>query len=104
MGVTSAAYVRLDYPSKMQPPLLYPAPEFINQSVAEHYNRLLGQIDESCAYQTANTLSVLDVLHAHYLIADFFVSEGQGIAQVGPRDMNLVHSAVYRQHVGIGTR
>jgi death-on-curing family protein len=83
---------------------LFPCPEFVNKSVADHYDRLLATLDESCAFRTSNTLSVFDVLHAHYLIADFFVSEGKGLSLVGPKHMNLVHSAVFRQHVGIGMR
>lgn len=83
---------------------LPPPPEFLNESISENFRRLTNDIDETCLYKTSNTLSVLDVLHAHYLIADFFVTEGEGIAGIGPRDLNLVHSAVHRQHVGIGQR
>ena len=39
------------------------------------------------------------MLRAHFLIADYFYSEGCGIFQVGPRDANLLHSAIYRQFV-----
>ncbi|MDX1454047.1 MAG: type II toxin-antitoxin system death-on-curing family toxin [Gammaproteobacteria bacterium] len=42
---------------------------------------------------------MLDVLRAHFLIVDHFYSEGRGIGGVGPRDPNLLHSAVYRQFV-----
>jgi hypothetical protein len=50
----------------------------------------------------ALTLGMHDVLKAHFLIADFFFAEGEGIGGVGPRDLDLLHSALYRQHVTLG--
>lgn len=53
-------------------------------------------------YVGPSTLGIFDVLKAHYLIAQFFYLEGEGMAVVGPRDLNLLHSAMFRQHSGFG--
>jgi death-on-curing protein len=81
-----------------------PPPEFLNEEVKDCYSRMAPQVDETCVYRTSTTLSVLDVLHAHLLVADFSLSEGLKLVGLGPRSMNQVHSAVHRQHIGIGVR
>ena len=49
-------------------------------------------------------LSVGEVLRAHFLIAQFFADEEEGLGGIGPRDKNgdLLHSAVSRQFTGFG--
>ena len=49
-------------------------------------------------------LSVGEVLRAHFLIAQFFADEEEGLGGLGPRDKNgdLLHSAVSRQFTGFG--
>ena len=47
-------------------------------------------------------LSVDDVLRAHFLIANHFCQEGEGIGGIGPRSVELLQSAVYRQVVCFG--
>jgi death-on-curing protein len=66
------------------------------------YNRILATLDEDEPSDVAGCLGVRDVLRAHFLIADFFFSEGSGMGGLGPRDMGLLHSALHRQHVGYG--
>lgn len=41
-----------------------------------------------------------EVLRAHFILADYFLREGEGLAAPGPRDNNLLVSAVGRQHTG----
>lgn len=55
-------------------------------------------------YAGPNTHGIHEVLRAHFLIADFFRAEGEGIGGFGPRDLNLLHSALYRQHVSANGR
>src|SRR5690242_14956472 len=51
---------------------------------------------------TVNTLSVSEILQIYdYLVIDF-ADSGDPIEPVGVRDMNLLESAVSRQHVGTG--
>lgn len=44
-----------------------------------------------------------EVLRAHFTILDYFkAGAGDGVGGTGPRDINLLHSAVSRQDVGYG--
>lgn len=52
-------------------------------------------------YDTDGNIGLHDVLRAHFLIADYFYSEGYGIGGIGPRDPHLLHSAVYRLTTGV---
>lgn len=47
-------------------------------------------------------LSVDDVLRAHFLIANHFYLEGEGIGGIGPKSVELLQSSVYRQAVSLG--
>ncbi len=47
-------------------------------------------------------IGIHDVLRAHFLIASFFSEQEEGIGGIGPRDVDLLHSALVRQTVGFG--
>lgn len=70
--------------------------------IEREYRRWCGKIgtDET----PADSLSVTEVLRAHFLIAQFFTDEGEGLGGLGPRDGTgaLLHSAVSRQFTGYG--
>ncbi|ATS75511.2 MULTISPECIES: type II toxin-antitoxin system death-on-curing family toxin [Xanthomonas] len=72
---------------------------FTNQEISNEYARWSCQVDADDPYHTQNTVGVLDVLRAHFLIADYFFGKEAGMGGIGPRDINLLHSAVYRQFV-----
>lgn len=73
-----------------------------NDKVKNEFERWCEHFGDEDPYKTQDTVGLKDVLRTHFLIADFFYSEGYGIAAVGPRDPNLLHSAVYRQFVSFG--
>lgn len=75
-----------------------------NDNVRSEFARWCEHFGEYDPYKTQDTVGIIDVLRAHFLIADFFFGEGYGIAGVGPRDANLLHSAVYRQFISFGGR
>lgn len=75
---------------------------FENAPVADEYQRWLGSFDQDDSYDTNETVGLLDVLRAHFLIVDFFYGQQSGLGGIGPRDPNLLHSAVYRQFVAFG--
>ena len=77
---------------------------FANPQVEVEYLRVLAELDEADDAEFSGCLTVRNVLRAHFLIGDFFYSEGHGIGGIGPRDIGLLHSAVHRQHVGYGGR
>lgn len=65
----------------------------------------ISKISDAYGYDWPHiSLSVEDVLVAHFLIADFFYSNGEGIGGVGPRDINLLQSTVDRQRVSFGEK
>ena len=78
--------------------------DFANPQVEVEYLRTLAGLSEIDGAEFVGCLTVRDVLRAHFLIGDFFYSEGHGIGGFGPRDIGLLHSAVHRQHVGYGGR
>lgn len=67
--------------------------------IEEHYSRHLSLIGDNDPYSGTGYLGITDVLQAHYLIADYFYNVGSGLGGIGPKDMDLLHSALYRQHI-----
>ena len=53
-------------------------------------------------YLTRYTIGIHEVLEAHFLLLDFFSGIGEGVGGVGPKDTNLLHSALSRQFVKYG--
>lgn len=74
----------------------------LSPEVQAEYDRWICIVGTDDPYAGPTTLGIHEVLRAHFLIADFFLAEGEGIGGFGPRDANLLHSALYRQHVTIG--
>lgn len=66
------------------------------------YQRWIDLIGQGDPYATEKTIGIKDVLRAHFLIADFFLAEGSGIGGIGPRSLDLLHSAVSRPLVSYG--
>lgn len=75
---------------------------FCNEIVSVEYRRWASQIEAEDHYDTKDTVGLLDVLRAHFLIADYFIGATSGLGGIGPRDMHILHSAVYRQFVAYG--
>jgi prophage maintenance system killer protein len=73
--------------------------ENINKEFYEDYCRWLKEIGDDI-YCSPYSLGIYDVLRAHYLLIDYFSNIGEGVGGVGPKDINLLHSALSRQHCG----
>lgn len=73
----------------------------IEPEIAKEYQRFLGgcgdfeRLPKPC-------LSIDDVLKAHFLIANHFYLEGEGIGGIGPKSIDLLQSAIYRQVISLG--
>ena len=63
----------------------------------ERWSRLAG--NGNC---TGCIIDVHDVLRAHFLLIDYFFQEGHQVGGVGPRSLDMLHSAVSRQSVAFG--
>lgn len=76
---------------------------FLNQSVADEYARWIAKIGPD-PFSASGGVGLHEVLRAHFSIVDHFLGSEYGIGGVGPRDANLLHSAVSRQFVSYGVR
>ena len=76
----------------------------LNSELQREHERWKEAIGLDDPYRTSQALGIHEVLHAHFLIAEFFSDYGEGMAGIGPRDINLLHSALSRQHVGFGNK
>ncbi len=74
---------------------------FLDSNVQQEYERWAALIGEHDPYASITSLGIHDVLRAHFLIIDFFSHEreGEGFGGIGPKDLNLLHSAIYRQFI-----
>ena len=72
--------------------------------IQTEYERVLQSLEGQEPNYGHSCLSSYDVVRAHFLIANHFYLEGQGLGGVGPKDLNLLLSAVSRQVVEYGGR
>lgn len=70
--------------------------------IYEEYRRTCQMVGEEDQYVSNKALGIHEVLKAHFLIADFFYAEGEGMGGIGLMNINALHSALYRQHVALG--
>ena len=70
----------------------------LESEIAAEYERILAQVDRPDHRMATECLTVGEVIKAHFLIANHFYLEGQGLGGIGPRDVGLLQSAVYRQY------
>jgi death-on-curing protein len=75
---------------------------FHNKAVEAEYRRWVTEIGPADPYITKVTIGIHEVLQAHFLLADFFSTIGEGIGGVGPKNLNLLHSALSRQFAQFG--
>lgn len=73
----------------------------IHPYLKEDLDRWVTRFGED-PFKGAKTLGIFDVLHAHYLIVDYFFKDGEGIGGIGPRDATLLGSTLGRQTSGYG--
>jgi death-on-curing protein len=73
---------------------------FQDPAIEQEYSRWISKVPED-VYASKSTVGLHDVLKAHFLILDFFSSEstGEGVGGVGPKSLDLLQSAVYRQFI-----
>ncbi len=70
--------------------------------IKEEYDRFLKQIEESKHQPRSGGLSAVDVLRAHFLIANHFYLEGGELGGIGPKSIDMLLSALDRQNVSLG--
>ena len=99
IGTFSRAYKAIPHASTFEcPDTLLDLPT-VAPDIRAEYLRWVGIVGEADPYAGPDTLGIHDVLKAHFLLADFYFAAGEGLAGLGPRDCQLLHSALYRQHI-----
>ncbi|WP_299134985.1 type II toxin-antitoxin system death-on-curing family toxin [uncultured Amaricoccus sp.] len=73
-----------------------------NAGVRKEYQRWVDTIGPADAYAGKFTIGIHEALQAHFLLADYFSKVGEGIGGIGPKDTNMLHSALARQFVEFG--
>jgi death-on-curing protein len=76
--------------------------DFLHDDIETEYKRWKNLIGSGDPYQSSETIGLQEVLAAHFLIIDYFAEKKYGIGGVGPRDLDLLHSALSRQFTGYG--
>lgn len=74
--------------------------DYLAKPIQKEYDRWKNEIGEDDPYSGNDTVGIHTVLRAHFLLADYFYMEGEGLGGVGPKNIELLHSALYRQFVG----
>lgn len=72
------------------------------EPIDEVYKKSLEEVGPDDPYSGPGFLGIRDVLKAHFLIADYFYVQGSGLGGIGPKSMDLLHSAMFRQHISFG--
>jgi death-on-curing family protein len=75
--------------------------EGLSETLRKEFERVYKGVDDS-EFHKHGLISFFDVLKAHYLIADYFMQEGEEVLQ-GVKDMNMLGSALGRQITGYGS-
>ncbi|MFZ1965412.1 MAG: type II toxin-antitoxin system death-on-curing family toxin [Roseiarcus sp.] len=72
--------------------------------IDQEHQRWIDMLGPGDPYLSKLTIGIHEVLQAHFLLANFFFKSGEGLGGVGPKDINLLHSALARQFVQYGGR
>jgi death-on-curing family protein len=74
---------------------------FFSLDIQNEYERWIGLIGHD-PYKERSAIGIHDVIRAHFCIVDYFTGTEYGLGGIGPRDLGLLHSAIYRQFVSFG--
>lgn len=74
--------------------------DFVHPDIEQEYDRWQRVVGDDDPYRSNDTIGLHDVLAAHFLIVDYFAEKKYGIGGVGPRNIDLLHSALSRQFTG----
>jgi death-on-curing family protein len=76
--------------------------ETLGKDLGYLYLRAVEDVGSFEGALSSSDLSTKEVLRAHFAIASHFAKLGEGIGGFGPKDVNLLISAVSRQNAGFG--
>lgn len=70
--------------------------------IEKEYGRWKSLIGRADPYVGKTTIGIHEVLQAHFLLVKFFHEKGEGIGGIGPKNIDLLHSALSRQIIEFG--
>lgn len=70
--------------------------------IRKEYDRWTKSLGPYDPYTGKVTIGLHEVLQAHFLLVDYFNKTGEGLGGIGPKDINMLHSALGRQFVQFG--
>jgi len=76
----------------------------VSRFIGDEHLRWKTLVGSADPYVGRFTIGLHEVLQAHFLLAEYFSQIGEGIGGLGPRDINLLHSALGRQGAEFGGR
>jgi death-on-curing family protein len=76
--------------------------DFLHPDIEKEYLRWTALLGVDDPYTSRDTVGLHEVLRAHFLIVDFFVEQDYGVGGIGPKNIDLLHSSIYRQFVSFG--
>lgn len=76
--------------------------DFLHADVEREYQRWAKIVGLDDPYQADDAVGLHDALKAHFLLIDYFVEKNYAVGGVGPRDLDLLHSALSRQFTSYG--
>lgn len=79
-----------------------PEKDIQNAAVRLEYERWVELVGKADPYAGKFTIGIHEALQAHFLLADYFSKVGEGVGGVGPKSINMLHSALARQFVEFG--
>jgi len=72
------------------------------EGIRAEYERVLQEIGDVDPYLSRTTIGIKEVLKAHFLLVEYFATIGEGLGGIGPKNINLLHSALFRQFAEFG--
>jgi len=78
------------------------AKKSVAAKIQDEHQRILKLIGDADPYLGKTTIGFKEVLKAHFLLAEYFAATGEGLGGLGPRSLNLLHSALSRQTSAFG--
>lgn len=74
----------------------------LEPEIRAEFDRVLRRLPDVDTNLGPSCLTIREILEAHFLIANRFYLEGEGLGGIGPRDDNLLLSAAFRQNASFG--
>jgi death-on-curing family protein len=73
--------------------------DFLHVHIENEYERWKKIVGPDDPYQAEDSVGLHDLLAAHFLLIDYFVEKKYAFGGIGPKNLDLLHSALSRQFI-----